>query len=83
MAAVVYIIFSEKWNQYYIGSTQDLGQRLEQHNNGRNKSTKGGAPWSLKHLEEFSNVAAARKRELEIKKKKSRKFIEWLISSSK
>ena len=81
MVAVVYILFSEKWNQYYVGSTQDLEKRLEIHNNGRNKSTKGGAPYTLKYLEEFIDVAAARRRELEIKKKKSRNYIEWLIRS--
>lgn len=81
MNATVYIIYSEKWNQYYVGSTQDFNARLEQHNNGRNPSTKGGAPWVLKYHEDFVGASLARKREFEIKKKKSRKYLEWLISN--
>jgi putative endonuclease len=82
MAATTYILYSEKWNQYYVGSTQDLTVRLEQHNSGKNTSTRGGAPWLVKYEEHFSDISLARRRELEIKKKKSRKYIEWLIASS-
>jgi putative endonuclease len=82
MAATTYILYSEKWNQYYVGSTQDLTVRLEQHNSGRNASTRGGAPWLVKYEEHFCDISLARRRELEIKKKKSRKYIEWLIASS-
>ena len=80
-AAFVYIIFSDKWNQYYVGSTQNLEARLETHNAGKNKSTKGGAPWFIKYTEECSDATQARKREYAIKKKKSRKYLEWLISN--
>ncbi len=37
--------------------------------------------WVVKYTESFETRAAAMKRELEIKKKKSRKYIERLISS--
>ncbi|MEQ9404165.1 MAG: GIY-YIG nuclease family protein, partial [Cyclobacteriaceae bacterium] len=30
-----YIIFSEKLNKFYVGSTQDLTIRLDDHNNSR------------------------------------------------
>ncbi|WP_041627608.1 GIY-YIG nuclease family protein [Owenweeksia hongkongensis] len=78
----VYIIYSESWGRYYVDSTQDIETRLEQHNSGRNKSTKGGVPWILKYSESFDEIAYARRRELELKKKKSRKYLEWLISSA-
>ncbi|WP_240676268.1 GIY-YIG nuclease family protein [Botryobacter ruber] len=76
------MLFSEKTNRYYVGSTEDLPRRLGQHNSGRNKSTKAGMPWLLKHTEEFPTSVAARQRESEIKRKKSRKYIERLISSA-
>ena len=81
MKGFVYIIYSEKWNQYYVGSTENCDKRIEQHNAGKNKSTRGGAPWKLKYTEVLDSPTEARKREYAIKKKKSRKYIEWLISS--
>ncbi len=40
-----------------------------------------GMPWELKYKEVFAELIDARRRELFIKKQKSRKFIEKLISS--
>jgi putative endonuclease len=77
-----YILYSAKWDQYYIGCTQNMKQRLEAHNQGKNKSTKGGAPWQLCYQESFDSMQEARQREYALKKKKSRKYLEWLISSA-
>jgi putative endonuclease len=75
-----YILFSEKLKKYYIGSTNNIENRILRHNGGTEKFTSTGIPWQLKYFETFSTLAEARKRELEIKKKKSRKYIEWLIA---
>ena len=77
-----YILFSETLNKYYIGSTPDLERRLEEHNRGKEKFTKYGLPWKLVYKEEFNDLKDARKREFYIKKMKSKKFIEALISSA-
>ncbi|NVK48750.1 MAG: GIY-YIG nuclease family protein [Cyclobacteriaceae bacterium] len=78
----VYILFNSKTNKYYIGSTERPEARLKHHNSGSTPSTKAGAPfWEIKYLEELPNRSEALKRELEIKRKKSRKYIEWLIYS--
>jgi putative endonuclease len=53
----------------------------EQHNAGRNISTKAGILWIIQYTETFATRALAMKRETEIKNKKSRKCIEWLVSS--
>ncbi len=66
-------------DQYYVGYTADLDDRLFRHNNSGSKSTKKANDWLLKHKEEFKDRSTAMKRELEIKKKKSRKYIEGLI----
>ena len=42
-------------------------------------ATKYGTPWILKYTEHFKSRAEALKRELYIKKMKSRKYIESLI----
>jgi putative endonuclease len=80
----VYILFSSKTGKYYIGSTDNLEGRLKHHNAGSTSSTKSGAPnWEIKYIENLPDRTAALKRELEIKKKKSKKYIDWLISSSR
>ncbi len=77
----VYILFSSKTKKYYIGSTDNLEGRLKHHNAGLTPSTKSGAPfWEIKYIETLDDRTSALKRELEIKNKKSRKYIEWLIS---
>lgn len=75
-----YILCSEKTNHYYIGQSEDLKKRLIEHNEGRVKSTKHGVPWRLSYFEEFETRSEAYKREQQIKKRKSRKFIETLIN---
>ena len=82
MKHFVYILFSESANRFYIGATQDIAQRLQRHNTGASKSTKSGRPWVVVHTEEFLSKSEALKREIQIKKKKSRIYIEWLIQSS-
>ena len=80
----IYILFSLKTNKYYVGSTDDLQRRLKHHNGGSTPSTKSGAPnWEIRYTEAVPDRAAALKRELEIKKKKSRNYIEWLIQKGK
>lgn len=84
MSYHVYILYSASWDKYYTGSCEDLSERInDRHNAGRNLSTKGGIPWILVHSESFQTRSEAVSREMQIKKKKSRKYIEWLASSAK
>ena len=77
-----YIIYSEKLDKYYTGACIDLERRLYEHNIGHSKFTSLGLPWILKYTESYLTLPLAKKRELEIKKKKSRLYIEKLIGSS-
>lgn len=43
----MYILKSKLNGQIYIGSTNDLKNRLVEHNNGKGISTKRYMPWSL------------------------------------
>ncbi len=81
MLFFVYIIYSPTLNQYYIGHSENLQDRLFRHNNSGSKFTKRGNDWKLVYSEVFQTKSGASKRELEIKEKKSRKYIEWLVSS--
>jgi len=81
MRFIVYILYSTKCDKYYVGQTANLEVRMEEHNIG-----KGGAfsssclPWILVYQESFPSRREAVKREREIKNKKSRIYIEKLIS---
>ena len=77
----VYILYSQTADQYYVGHTADLEARLFRHTNSGSKSTKEASDWKLVYREEYITRPEAYEREMEIKKKKSRKYIEWLISS--
>ena len=76
-----YIIYSKSKDKYYVGYTHDLKLRLERHNSGWSRSTKSGIPWKLVYFEDYNEKNEAIKRENEIKRKKSRKYIEELINN--
>lgn len=77
--AFMYILYSEKLDKYYIGACKDFDRRFYEHNIGHSKFTSLGTPWVLAYKEEFGDLKLAKKREREIKIKKSRKYIEELI----
>ena len=79
----LYILYAKDFDRYYIGQTEDLQNRLIRHNAKAVPSTKAYAPWQLVYFESFDSRALAIARESEIKKKKSRKYIEFLIQSKK
>jgi|GEM_PF-511643 len=78
----VYILRSQNSGHHYVGCTQDLPNRLAEHAAGETKSTRNRGPWVLVHVERFETNIAARKREREIKAKKSARYIEWLIETA-
>lgn len=79
----IYILYSEKIDRYYIGYSENPEQRLdERHNMGFVKSTKAGAPYKLMAKTPFHTELEARAEELRLKRKKSRKYLEWLIDGN-
>ena len=80
MPYYIYILQSLKDGSYYIGSTQDLEERLERHNQGRSKYTKMKRPWKLVYFEERPDRSAAVIRENEIKRHKRKAQIIKLIN---
>src|SRR5437879_3779781 len=78
---VVYILFSEKLDKFYIGQTIDLKQRMEFHNSIDLNThwSKNGIPWTV--MLELSCVTKVQaiKVEAHIKKMKSKIYIGNLI----
>jgi len=81
MPFVGYIIYSPSLYQYYIGQFEKPEDRLFRHNNSGRKSTKKANDRKPVYSGTFQTKSGATKRELAIKKKKSHKYIEWLINS--
>lgn len=81
MPYFTYIIKSKVANRYYIGETDNLERRITLHNEGNSISTKAYIPWELVYFEKFATKTEALRREKHLKKMKSKKYIEWLISN--
>ena len=47
---------------YYVGSTHNQEERLEEHNAGATTSTSGGRPWKLVYIERYESETGAIKR---------------------
>ena len=77
----VYILELIITHSYYIGSTNNLSQRLKEHNSGSgHRYTRNKGPWLLKYSEEYNTLTEARNREYQIKSWKKRKNIERLFA---
>ncbi|NLT51737.1 MAG: GIY-YIG nuclease family protein [Ignavibacteria bacterium] len=82
MEFYTYIIQSKKTGKYYIGHTNNLERRLKEHNSGQTKSTRNGGQWELVYVKSFPNSTEAVNFEMKIKRMKSKKYINDLISAS-
>ena len=80
--ASLYILESATTGRFYVGSTNDLARRLEEHGRSHSLATRGRGPWKLVHQELFESLADASRRELEIKRWKSSRLIQALIKNS-
>ena len=81
MEFLVYILYSENIDRYYIGYTGDLiEERLRKHNTNHKGYTGKTNDWEIVYKEFFKDKNSAILREKQIKKQKSRKYIERLIS---
>ena len=75
----VYILFSERLNRYYVGSTSDLEDRLRRHNSGEGKYSSKGIPWKLVVSFDCENRSEAVRLEMKIKK---RGIVRYLIDNN-
>ena len=78
----VYILYSQKLKKRYIGSTNDIQTRIQQHNNGSSEFTKTGKQWKLIYYEAFISKNDALIEERFLKSGKGRERISFLLSDT-
>jgi putative endonuclease len=71
----VYAIKSQIDSRIYVGFTSNVTRRLQEHNSGKTKSTKGFKPWKLIYSEECETRVEARKREKYLKSGIGKEFL--------
>ena len=64
---MVYVLKSEKQERLYVGMSENLERRFNEHNSGKVFSTKGYRPWRIIRTEEFPDSQSAREREKYLK----------------
>lgn len=78
----VYVLYSENFQNIYIGMTSNLEERFKSHNE---LGTKGWTiqfrPWQIVYTEQFAEKKDALIREKQLKGAKGREFIWQLIQS--
>jgi putative endonuclease len=74
-----YILISRLTGRHYIGSTNNIDRRLEEHNRGQNTSTRIKGKWLLIYREEFNNASDAKQREKQIKSYKGGEAFKKLV----
>ncbi|PIQ68788.1 MAG: endonuclease [Candidatus Taylorbacteria bacterium CG11_big_fil_rev_8_21_14_0_20_46_11] len=63
----VYVLISQKNGDVYVGSTENIENRLSLHNKGRVRSTKAYRPWELLEIRTCTTRSEAVRLELFLK----------------
>ena len=72
---------SQKDGRHYVGSGENIEERLRRHNLGDYRYTKGHRPWIVIHKEVCKSRPEAVKRERFLKSGVGRKLLREIISS--
>jgi len=71
----VYILFSKSCQKFYTGQTQNLDNRLIEHNTGESKSLKSCIPWQLIWKTQVETRTEAMNLEMKIKSLGASRFL--------
>jgi putative endonuclease len=75
----VYVIRSSRDGNFYVGLTNDLAKRLDQHNSGKVPSTRNRVPFDLIYWEGCLNRSDAVRREKYLKTAWGKRYIKTRI----
>ena len=79
----VYAIKNLNHDWIYVGLTNNLTRRLQEHNRGKNLSTKHYAPFELIYSEQKENRVLAREKEKKLKTSSGKNFLRKIYLASK
>ena len=74
-----YALRSLQRNYIYVGLTDNLERRINEHQSGKNKTTRPYRPFELIFSESFPNRIEARKNEIYLKSGIGKEFLKRLI----
>ncbi|MBL7838157.1 MAG: GIY-YIG nuclease family protein [Bacteroidetes bacterium] len=74
----VYILFSEAYDRFYVGHTNSIERRIEEHNSGRNKSTSPYLPWRLIGVIKKPDKSSAVELEFKLRNLSKKRKIEFI-----
>lgn len=75
----IYLLQSQRNQNFYIGYTSNLIKRVKQHNNGENLATRPYRPYKLIFYEAFLNRVDAKNREEYLKSGYGRRTIKKIL----
>ena len=75
----VYAIISEVNSEIYVGIAKNADKRLQEHNKGKNRYTKGLRPWKKLYREYQEDWKAARIREKYLKSGVGKEYLKSLV----
>lgn len=64
----LYLLYSKKLGEFYVGTTPNLQARFYSHNAQQNIATKSGVPWTLIYYEAYPTKEDALRREQKLKR---------------
>ena len=70
-----YILKSDSYKKTYVGHTNDINKRIDEHNCGKSIFSRRYRPWKLIYKEEFLNEAESIKKEKYFKSRTGRRWI--------
>ena len=78
----VYVLLSEKDSNFYIGFSENVEQRLDEHNAGKNVSTKLRRPFKLIYCEGHTAKSDALRRESYFKTSKGKTTLKQILKDA-
>jgi putative endonuclease len=72
----VYILYSSSLEKFYVGSSDNVAKRIDQHNSGRGNFTSKGSPWELIVTIECKSRSEAIALETRIKKRGIKRYLQ-------
>jgi len=79
----LYILKSINYRKSYIGITENVSRRLQEHNAGMSFFTKPYSPWTILYTEECKNREEARQREKYFKSTTGRREMKKMFAKIK